>query len=492
MAVPNRSRIKARTSPERPRLVMRFALWSLAAFVMIGTLITLETVRQVRSRAEELATQHASFVADAVLAPALRGQNLSQPLPADVILALDSVVRDRIIANGSDVRVKVWASDGTVAYSDEHRLIGRSFPDEAPNLALIMRGDVSSSVTDLEESENLFERPLAAKLFQTYVPLTESGKAIGVAEVYQRYAVIDGDVHRLLRALFMVFGGGLLFLYAVLLPIILNASRSLRERNAKLSDQADQLGVLLEREQQTVAELRALDRMKDDFVAATSHELRTPLTAIIGTLRTLEHPALAGDEQTRGELISAARQRAELLFRLVRNLLRGAHLEDGAGELDLQDVDLSTLLETTIRDFPDGAVRVRVDLGEVGRIRTDGRRLSDILSNLIDNALKFSPAPSTVSVKARVEERLLVVEVRDHGIGIEPKDLGSIFDRFHQLDQSATRPFGGLGLGLHLVKEMINEMGGRVWVSSVVGHGSVFSVSIPVQVVEVRQTSDAI
>lgn len=466
-----------------------FALWSLAAFVMVGTLITFEAVRQARSRAEELATLHASFVV-AVLTPGLQGVDLSGSLPAATIDALDSVVQGQILSDGRDVRVKIWNPNGTVVYSDQHALIGRSFPDEATGLGLVMEGHVSSGVSDLAEAENVFERTLAPKLFQTYVPLVDaSGHAFAVAEVYQRYSVIDGDVRGLVRTLSIVFGGGLLFLYAALLPIALSASRTLRERNAKLGEQAAQLGELLEREQQTVAELRELDRMKDDFVAAASHELRTPLTAIIGALRTLEQPALAGDRLTQDELISAARQRAELLFRLVRNLLRGAHLEDAAGELNVQDVDLRTLLESVIHDFPDGPARVRADIEDLGTIRTDGRRLGDILSNLIDNALKFSSADSPVFLTARLDADTLVLDVRDEGIGIEPEHLGSVFERFHQVDQSATRSFGGLGLGLHLVKEMATEMGGRVSVSSALGRGSVFTVSVPLEPAGVRRAS---
>jgi signal transduction histidine kinase len=470
--------------------VLVFALWSLAAFVMVGTLITFEAVKQARSRAEELATLHASFVVGAVLTPALRGEDLSGPLPAATISALDSVVQGQILSDGRDVRVKIWNANGTVVYSDQHALIGRSFPDEAASLGQVMQGHVSSGVSDLADAENLFERRLAAKLFQTYVPLVDAGgHAFAVAEVYQRYSVIDGDVRGLVRMLSIVFGGGLLFLYAALLPIALSASRTLRERNAKLGEQTAQLGALLEREQETVAELRELDRMKDDFVAAASHELRTPLTAIIGALRTLEQPALAEDRLTQEELISAARQRAELLFRLVRNLLRGAHLEDAAGELNVRDVDLMAILETVIHDFPDGPARVRAEIQDCGRIRTDGGRLGDIVSNLIDNALKFSPSGSPVSITARLDADVLVLEVRDEGIGIEPAHIGSVFERFHQIDQSATRPFGGLGLGLHLVKEMATEMGGRVSVSSVVGRGSVFTVSIPLEPAGVRQAS---
>ena len=471
---------RSKTLKERPRLVLRFAVWTLVAFLAAGTLVSFEAVRQVRQRAEALATFHATFVADAVLSPMLNRVDLTQPLTGPTVAALDDIVKNEVLKDGRDVRVKIWNPNGTVIYSDATELIGMRFPEEAGELGEVMDGHISSGVTDLEEEENFLDRSLATKLYQTYVPLHDaSRRTVAVAEVYQRYSAIDGDVKGLIRTLSIVFGGSLLFLYAALLPIALNASRTLRDRNATLSEQTGQLSALLAREQETVAELRRLDRMKDDFVSAASHELRTPLTAIIGTLQTLERPEIAASPDTRDELLSVARHRAERLYRLVRNLLRSAHLEGDDEELTIEEVDVGQVLVAAIRDLPDVEGRVRADIIGVPQIRTDRQRLEDVLSNLVDNALKFSPTGSVVEVSARVDSDRLVMEVGDHGIGIEPKDLETVFDRFHQIDRGATRRFGGLGMGLHLVQELTNELGGTITVQSRVGLGTVFTLSIP-------------
>jgi signal transduction histidine kinase len=468
--------------------VLRFAVWTLAAFLAAGTLVSLEAVRQVRLRAETAATLHATFVANAVLAPMLQGVDVTQPMSGANVAALDRIVHGRILTSDtSDVRVKIWNPNGTVIYSDEHRLIGMHFPGEAADLGEVMDGRISSAVTDLEDPENLFELPLAAKLYQTYVPLRDSaGRTVAVAEVYQRYSAIDGDVRGLIKTLSIVFGGGLLLLYAALLPIALRASRNLRDSNAKLGAQTEQLSELLAREQETVAELRRLDRMKDDFVSAASHELRTPLTAIIGTLQTLQRPEVAANTTTRDELLSVARHRAERLHRLVRNLLRSAHLEGDDDELTIEEVDVGQVLLAAVRDLPEVEGRVRADIIGVPQIRTDRHRLEDILSNLVENALKFSPSGSVVEVSGRVDSDRLVIEVGDRGIGIEPKDLGTVFDRFHQVDHGSTRRFGGLGLGLHLVRELTNELGGTISVQSRVGLGTVFTLSIPFERTEAQ------
>jgi signal transduction histidine kinase len=465
---------------DRPGLVLRFALTSLVAFLAVGAVVGVLAVRQVRGRAEQVADFHARFVVTSLLAPVLRETNLTVPISGVARDRLDTIM-GQVVNDGRDVRVKVWRADGTVIYSDEPGLIGRAFPDEAGELADVMAGETSSGVTDLGADENVFERRLAQQLYQTYVPVLDAnGHAIAVAEVYQRYAVIEGDVRRLVGTLSIVFVVGLLLLYGALLPIAVRASRTLRDRNARLREQAEQLESLLEREQETVVELRRLGRMKDDLVAAASHELRSPLTSIIGSLRTLERTDTGGDPRVRGELIAAARSQADRLFRLVRNMLRGAHIEEGDVVAAFEESDLARLIAGAVGDLPGAAERVRIVAPSLPRIRTDPQRLEEIVSNLVENALKFSPADAPVTVEVRLDGSILVLEVRDLGNGVAPEDVDLIFERFHQVDQSATRRVGGLGLGLHLVREMATDLGGSVSVAAAEGGGSVFTVSFPV------------
>jgi two-component system sensor histidine kinase BaeS len=133
-----------------------------------------------------------------------------------------------------------------------------------------------------------------------------------------------------------------------------------------------------------------------------------------------------------------------------------------------------------VRDLPQAGERVRIVAPSLPRVRTDPQRLEEIVSNLVENALKFSPADAPVTVEIRLDGPTLVLEVRDHGIGVSPEDVDAIFERFHQVDQSATRRFGGLGLGLHLVREMAADLGGTVSVAPAEGGGTVFTVSLPV------------
>ncbi|MFB3737431.1 MAG: sensor histidine kinase [Candidatus Velamenicoccus archaeovorus] len=457
----------------RPRLVLRFAVGALVAVVATGIAVSAVVIRTVRERAEQAATFHARFVTDAVLAPGLADVDLGHPLTGDVYTAVDDFVRARILSTGRDVRVKLWRLDGTIVYSDAPELVGKRFEDEAAELSEVAEGHVESGVSDLDAEENQLERLLADKLFYTYVPLrlVPGGPVVAVAELYQRYSVIQGDIDRLVRSLLPTLGLGLLLLYAALLPIARNASRRLRDQN-------DRLNELLEQQERTVTELRDLNQKKDDFVAAASHELRTPLTSIMGYLTTLRQPGLGDDPEVRAEFLGAAEGQAKRLLRLVQNLLSAAHLETGTRPVALERVDLGLLARELVAELAGSRkVELRIPHGAVAV--TDRGRIAEVLGNLLDNALKYSPEDAAVELGAEVGPATFRVWVADRGIGIAPEEREVIFDRFHQADQSATRRFGGVGLGLHLAKGMIEELGGRIEVESAPGAGSVFTIVVP-------------
>src|SRR6185295_5347727 len=122
-----------------------------------------------------------------------------------------------------------------------------------------------------------------------------------------------------------------------------------------------------------------------------------------------------------------------------------------------------------VREFPD----------ELPPVTVDRRRVQDVLVNLVDNALKYSAAPTPVTIGARADETALTFWVRDEGIGIEPGDVARIFERFYQVDQSATRSYGGVGLGLHIVEGLLESIGGTVDVQSTPGTGTTFTITVP-------------
>jgi signal transduction histidine kinase len=462
-------------SSRSPRLVARFAVGSLVAFLLVGTGVGAILVRFVRIQAEQRGSFHARFIANAVLPLALDGVDLSQPLSGSDLERVDAFVRSRIVNDGRDVRIKVWNPDATIVYSDEPRLIGRNFDEELHDIREAMNGEAESGVSDLDEAENVYERGLADKLFFTYVPLRakQGGPVVAVAEVYQDYAVLQGDIDGLLRTLGITLGAGLLALYAALLPIAVRTTRDIRRQN-------DRLNELLEREHANVEQLRVANRKKDNFVAAVSHELRTPLTSIIGYLATLRQPAFADNPAARDEFLASADAQAKRLLRLITNVLSAADLDDRRRPIVLERIDLALMTREVAVALPGGERRVRASIPSDARfVVSDRSRLSEILTNLLDNALKYSADDQQVDLEAGGDGDGVRIEVRDRGIGIPPEHRASIFERFHQGDQSATRRFGGLGLGLHVVRSMVEELGGRVEVEGRPEGGSVFVVTLP-------------
>jgi signal transduction histidine kinase len=473
--------MKTRLDTAQPRLVLRFAAAALLAFVLVGAGVSMFLVRAVRVRAENVATFHATFVTNAVLAPALRGVDLTKPLSPTELATLDQIVRSSILTDGRDVRVKVWSLNGQILYSDFTPLIGQRFPEEQGDIGEAVREGPVASVSDLSAAENVGERHLANKLFQDYVPVRPEpgGPVVAVAELYQDYSVVQGDIDGLVKNLSAILVLGLAVLFAILLPIVRRTSSALREQNRQLTEQAEQLNGLLAREHESVAELQGLNQKKDDFVAATSHELRTPLTSILGYVKTLKRPELVGDEDTRTEFLDAVEHQTQRLVRLITNLLAAAHVEEADG-LSLAPFDFSALVHEILPRFTTGSHRVRLSIPpSLPAVVSDRGKVEDVLTNLLDNALKFSPAASPVEIGADTEGVFLLFWVKDRGVGIDPSQYESIFDRFHQLDQSSTRHFGGVGLGLHLARELVQALGGQIDVQSEPGHGATFIVRVP-------------
>lgn len=462
-------------STEKPHLVLRFAVASLIALVLVGAGGVVLMTGYARDRAESDGESHALFVVDSVLAPALEGVDLSEPLEGPTYDRVRELVAERVLSDGRAVRVKIWRSDGTIVFSDEPRLVGMRFPEEIHELEEVTNGATESGISDLHEEENTFERDLADKLFFTYAPLRlhSGGPAVGVAELYQDYAFIQSDVDAVRRRMAVMFGIGLVVLYTLLLPIALRASRELRRRN-------EQLNELLESEQRTVAELRDLNQKMDDFVAAASHELRTPLTSIIGYLATLRHPDLGSDPAVRTEFLEAADAQTKRLLRLITNLLSASSMEEGSRPVAIERVDLAAIARAVVAELHGAAGRVRIDIPADQAVPTDRGRVTEVLTNLIDNAMKYSAPDTTVEVGASADAQGFRLWVSDQGVGIDESEQSTIFERFHQVDQSATRRFGGVGLGLYLSRGLVQELDGRIEVTSSPGRGSTFTVVLPV------------
>ncbi|TMK96336.1 MAG: HAMP domain-containing histidine kinase [Actinobacteria bacterium] len=230
-----------------------------------------------------------------------------------------------------------------------------------------------------------------------------------------------------------------------------------------------------------MAELRDLNELKDGFVAMASHEVRTPLTSIIGYAKTLRRPEFSDDPAAREEFLDAIERQGDRLSRLVENLLASSRIEDERGRLTLVPMSLPDVMREALTTLGPRGRRVVVSLPpNLPIVISDRQRIELIMTNLLDNALKFSSAGTSCEVTAWRDGESVAVSVRDRGIGIAQEHLDRIFDRFYQVDSSVTRGYGGVGLGLSLVKELTSILGGTVEVTSLPKEGSTFIVKIPI------------
>jgi len=225
------------------------------------------------------------------------------------------------------------------------------------------------------------------------------------------------------------------------------------------------------------------NRLKDEFMANVSHELRTPLNSIIGFSEIL-------GEQTRGAL-SDKQQRyvtniagsGRHLLHVINEILDLARIESGSMTVNVDLVSPRAAVQDVVSMFPKARERVKLEVHvdpEVPDIRTDESKLKQVLFNLVGNAVKFTPEGGRVSIEVTLINDRVQIAVADTGIGISREDQEVIFEKFRQVDGSATRKFGGTGLGLSITKELVRLMSGQIVTESEVGKGSTFIVSLPV------------
>jgi two-component system, OmpR family, phosphate regulon sensor histidine kinase PhoR len=233
-----------------------------------------------------------------------------------------------------------------------------------------------------------------------------------------------------------------------------------------------------------ITELRKLERVRRDFVANVSHELRTPLTAIQGFAETLLAGAI-DDPQNRMRFLEIILEHSRRLARLTEDLLMLSKMDADRLELEIRRLSVSQFvegcIETTQRPAAEKDLRISVNLQEpLPDIAADRRRLAEVLQNLLDNAMQYTPSGGQIMVSASANGGEVTFTVSDTGIGIPRADQFRIFERFYRVDVARSREVGGTGLGLSIAKHLVEVHGGRIWVESDVGQGSQFHFTVPI------------
>ncbi|WP_426344807.1 ATP-binding protein [Pseudoduganella sp. R-32] len=263
--------------------------------------------------------------------------------------------------------------------------------------------------------------------------------------------------------------------------------------NARMVDAAQRAAeerkVLLDRERNARAEAERSSQMKDEFLATLSHELRTPLTAILGWAQVLRRGNRTPEEQLRG--LETIERNARAQAQLIEDLLDMGRITSGKVLLDMKLLLPSVVVDAALEAVRPAAeakgIRLERDFSPTGHVAGDANRLQQVVWNLLTNALKFTPRGGTVRASIWAHEGHVDITVTDNGLGIRHEFLPYVFERFRQADASTTRRHGGLGLGLSIVKHLVEQHGGTVSAASEgEGMGSSFSVRLPLASGEIR------
>ncbi len=232
-----------------------------------------------------------------------------------------------------------------------------------------------------------------------------------------------------------------------------------------------------------ISERRRMEQLKDEFVSTVSHELRTPLTSIAGSLGLLAGGVAGALPEKAARLIQIAQSNSQRLVRLINDILDIEKIESGKLRLDMVPLNLRDIAERSVEGVQgyggDLGVTLTLSEGEPVLIRGDADRLIQVVTNLLSNALKFSPRGGVVHVAVDPETRLARLSVVDEGPGIPQAFRARIFSKFAQADGSDTRAKGGTGLGLAIAREIAERHGGRLWFESAEGEGATFHLDLP-------------
>jgi PAS domain S-box-containing protein len=243
---------------------------------------------------------------------------------------------------------------------------------------------------------------------------------------------------------------------------------------------SDKLAEALEAQRDANVNLEKIDRTKSEFLSIVSHEFRTALTGIQGFSELIRDGGLEPDEvRAYGGYIF---NDADRVNRLIGDMLDLDRMESGRMSMRAADVDINDVLMEAISRAAPSAVSVefKSDLDpRLPIVSGDRDRLVQVVSNLVNNAVKYSPEGGTVTLSSRVEGQFALVSITDTGIGIPQDEIGHVFERFRRVRSGAAQSIPGTGLGLTIVKQIVEMHGGKIWVESAVGHGSSFHFTIP-------------
>ena len=452
---------------------MRFGLLALVPVVALGAALGYELNADVQSHAFAAARSTAELIARAAVQPLLQPADLQGGLSHERMAQIDQSLAAAAVGD-TTARIKIWDTAGTVVYSDNHALIGKTYGID-DDLQAALAGHPQANVTSGHDPENKDDN-LSGPLVQVYVPLTFTGdtRPSGAFEIYLHYGPVQSSIDRESHQLYGILAVGLALFYASMFPIVFVAEGWRRRLTAASAEAQD--------ERRRGDEAERLSELKSQFLAATSHELRTPLNSILGFAQLLKLHVHGTLTERQEHYVDNIETSGRHLLAVVNDVLDLSKIEAGKLELAIETVELKEAVAAAIavvqpladaRRIP---VTVHGDRGLEGA--ADEQRLTQVLVNLLSNSIKFTPQDGRIAVEIGTGAAgHLKIDVVDTGSGISVDDQPGIFDDFAQAQTG--RKIEGTGLGLPISRRLMRLMSGNLELIESSQHGSRFRVTLP-------------
>jgi len=397
------------------------------------------------------------------------------------VAQMDSKLEGAAVSNEVR-RIKVWNRAGTIVFSDNHSLIGRTFPID-DDLGEALEGISSASITDGHDEENAGD-DLQGPLIQVYAPLVFKGSTTpsGVFELYLPYAPVQAAIDRESNQLYLFLAIGLALFYASMFPVVVIADRWRR----RLLREAENTAMA------NLAVLERLNKLKSEFLTRISHQFRTALVGIQGFSEVIKE----SDELDLEDVKSFANDiynDAERLDRDFGQMVELDRMEAGGAILKFSKVELNEVIESSVESVRrlDRKHTITTTLDPTVRsVTCDRERVSQVLAILVGNAVKYSPEASEVAVTSAADGDSVTVSVKDHGPGMPADFDDGLFVGYKRPGAAAGNGLNrgaSTGLGLPIARQIVEMHGGRIWFETATGQGSEFHFSLPLTLRPSRQ-----
>ncbi len=387
-------------------------------------------------------------------------------------------------SNSNDVVQFTQTFTGTIGsrlqlYNQEAvPLLEEDLKVETKHVETVLSGEVEEEIFEGE-----FQVPVVG------IPLSDNGKSYALFISVERNKVEEETMNSIhLMYVFILFLGSLLVIIGaryVVNPLVrlTEATRKMAQGNFKIelpTKRKDEIGVLSASFNEMARELGKLDQMRQEFVANVSHEIQSPLTSISGFSKALQQKQL--NEETRNRYSKIIEQESERLSRLGRNLLHLSHLQHDQHKLNLATYRLDEQLRSVViglePQWSAKDIQFNIQLEPI-TVQADEDQLKQVWTNLINNSIKFTPVQGNIVIEATVNNNQITVSITDNGVGIPKEERKDIFKPFHKVDKSRDSSIKGNGLGLSIVKQIIDLHHGHIEVSESPRGGAKFIVTIP-------------